>query len=226
MNREELREYGQNLLDKGRRPGDVRIAFKSRDADPELKEEVLTELFHVDQQSIEAVPKKKRVGADVLAANKLKLKYSYSMRTLYRIPLLLLAVGIVVLVVSSEEVNMNNVFGINTCVQALVLGVLFVMAKTGKQNDFLSYGVASVGILFLIELILWGIPNDLFMALNEYEVHYTRRSAIVRLIGFIFPYVYLATKVGIIALAIQPALNWKKYNSLSTDMKASVDALK
>ncbi|MCH2224632.1 MAG: hypothetical protein MK066_07665, partial [Crocinitomicaceae bacterium] len=137
MTEEELLEYGKALLVKGRRPGDVRIAFKSRDADVQLKEKVLTELFHVDDKSIESVPIQKRVGSEVLAANSLKLKADYSIRTLYRLPILLLSMGALIMLLSSESVNENGIFGINTCIQAIVLGVLFFIAKAGNKYDFL-----------------------------------------------------------------------------------------
>ncbi|MCH2224633.1 MAG: hypothetical protein MK066_07670, partial [Crocinitomicaceae bacterium] len=88
------------------------------------------------------------------------------------------------------------------------------------------YGALVFGILFIVELVLFGMPNDLFEVYTNYDIQYSKRGAIARLIGFLFPWIYLGLKTSFIGLSILPGFNWRKYDSLTTEMKISVSELK
>jgi hypothetical protein len=222
--------FGISLLNKGRRPNEIRSAMKSRIKDDKTLEEVLSIVF--DSGYKNKSDKSKKVPVEIIRLNRLKLNFEYSIKNLLKIPFVLGIVGVIVLLLSKPEVNNNAVYGIFTLIQAAFLFVLGWVIIAQKRNEYLLFFFSGFVILFMLELAIFGIPNDLLAAYQGRTVrnasgYYKRETAVggARFIGFIFPMLYLCVKLMIGYLVFRSYYNWSKYDGLSEDIKQALDEL-
>lgn len=224
--------FGISLLNKGRRPNEIRAAMKSRIKDDKILEDVLSIVFDSNSKNANKPIKSKKVPIEIIRLNRVKLNFEYSIKNLLRIPIILGFVGAIVLFLSKSEVNNNAVYGVFTLIQATFLFVLGWIVISQKRNDYLLYFFSGFVLLFMLELTIFGMPNDLLAAYQGRTVRnasgYYKREATVggaRFIGFIFPMLYVCVKLMVGYLVFKSYYNWRKYNGLSEDVKQALDEL-
>lgn len=225
-------DFGILLLNKGRRPHEIRAAMKSRIKDDKILEDVLSIVFDSNYENANKPNKSKKVPIEIIRLNRVKLNFEYSIKNLLRIPIILGFVGAIVLFLSKPEVNNNAVYGVFTLIQATFLFVLGWIVIAQKRNDYLLYFLSGFVLLFTLELTIFGIPNDLLAAYQGRTIrnasgYYKRETAVggARFIGFIFPMLYVCVKLMVGYLVFKSYYNWRKYNSLSEDVKQALDEL-
>lgn len=223
MNYDDLIIYGKELILKGRRPDELRSAIRHKAQNTELAEAVLKELFRVDSKPTQS--KGKKYSLEVIRANRHYSNLHWSIKTLYRIPAMLLVVGAVVLVLSRKGINDNHVYGIMTCVSALVLFPLYYMAKRDQSLTFLMAGAGVSVFLFAAELLRWGIPNDFLKGYDQYNVQYSKNGYLSRMLMAILPWVYLGLRCAFLFLIIRPVVHWRTYDRLPNNVKEQLEEM-
>jgi acyl-CoA hydrolase len=221
MTDEELIAFGNKLIKKGRTSIEIYNALV-------LKSNGKDQLNRVHKQVVkpDAVKKKRspELVRSLLAANRIKLKSDYSIKSLIRLSLLVIAVGVLVLFLSKKDVNNNAFFGWMTLFQGTVLLVLYWFVKYKKKVDFLIIAMMGYFLIWSIELIVGGFPNDLLEVYNRSEVrtHHLRQLknvAAARGIAYLFPFMYIGAKFILGYFTVIAYFNHKKYDALSYDIK-------
>ncbi|NRA12426.1 MAG: hypothetical protein HRT57_10785 [Crocinitomicaceae bacterium] len=222
MTKKELIEFGQKLIEKGRTPTEIHNAIAIKSSSKKLLNEVLEQIFINEKPTIKRSPERTK---DLLNANKLKLNLEYSMKGLLRISVTILIVGGITYGLSSIEVNQNEVFGWTTLSQGLIVTILFLLVKYKGLMNLLLPAVIIYFSIWLIELLIWGMPNDLLEVYNSQALNVPPRiklnvdAGIARIIGFIFPFVYLGVKLFLGWFIYLPFRNHLKYEALTQDVK-------
>lgn len=219
MTDKELIDFGYKLISKGRTSIEIYNALRIKAKDEE-------QLSRVHKQVVkpEAVAKKRspELVRTLLSANKLKLKFEYSIKTLIRLALAILILGGLTFFLSSEEMNGNTPFGIATLIQGLLVMVLYVSVKQQKTYDFLLIAMVVYGSIYLIEIIFFGLPNDLYAAVysGEFRVRGSRvGSGIGLLFGYLFPFLYTIVKLTLGGMIFIAFWNYRNYDALPNDIK-------
>ncbi|MFK7785077.1 MAG: hypothetical protein AB8B56_08175 [Crocinitomicaceae bacterium] len=219
MTDEELIEFGYKLIAKDRTSIEIFNALR-------IKAENEEQLSRVHKQVVkpEAVKKKRspELVRTLLAANKLKLKFEYSVRSLVRLASAVLVVGGVTLLLASEEMNGNIPFAWTTIIQGALLMVLYVSVKYQKTYDFLLIALVGYVAIYGIELIIFGLPSDLYAAVYQDGVRIRGSrvgSGLSLLFGYLFPFIYTSLKIVFGALVFTSFWNHKKFNELPNDIK-------
>ena len=225
-------DFGYSLLDIGRTPSEVRRTMKARVDDPLMREYILKMVFerHVDAQNV--LKKSRNVPIETIRLNRYRLNYLYSIKNLLRIPLILAVIGAIVLFLSNSKVNGNAIYGISTIVQACFLVTIGYYLKLKNKHQLLLYFFVGFSGLFLIELLLFGLPNDLVAGYKNVNIRtHDRINKITavggaRFIGMIFPYLYLFIKLGVVYLVFRSYYNWYEYDRLPESTKNALEELK
>jgi hypothetical protein len=223
MTDEELIEFGHTLIAKDRTSIEIYNALRNKAEDEE-------QLSRVHKLVVKPEAKKKERSPELvrtlLAANKVKLKFEYSVRSLIRLAAGVIILGGATLFFANSELNGNSPFGWFTLFQGLFLMALYVVVKYQEKYDFLLIALIGYGATFGIELLLFGTPNDLYAAIYEgrYEVRGSRvNSGLALLFGHLFPLIYLFMKALFGALAFTSFWNHKKYDELPNDIKLELE---
>lgn len=225
MTDKELIEFGNKLIKKGRTSIEIfnALAYKSSSKE---------QLNRVHKQVIkpEAIKKKRspELVKKLLQANRIKLKSDYSIESLIRLAFLVLGVGGIVLFLSNEEVNGNAFYGWTTLVQGICLLVFYYMVKYRRKMDFLLIALTTYLLIWVIELLVGGIPNDLLEAYNGVQVRTTHIRQVqkvggARVIGYLFPYLYIGVKFVLCWFVVTSYFNYRKYDSLPNDIKLELE---
>ncbi|MGB0915847.1 MAG: hypothetical protein ACPGVI_07225, partial [Crocinitomicaceae bacterium] len=164
-------DFGYYLLDVGRTPSEVKRTMKSRIDDPELREYILKMIFERHVVAQKALEKSRNVPIEVIRLNRYRLNYLYTIKNLLRIPLILAVIGGIVIFLSNSKVNGNAIYGISTVVQACFLIVVGYYLKLKNQHQLLLYFFVGYSGLFLIELLVFGLPNDLVAGYKNVTVN-------------------------------------------------------
>lgn len=142
---------------------------------------------------------------EFLRSNRIRSHYKDSKKYLWTYPFYILVFGTIVFAISSERVNQNTVFAYFTLVQGLILIPFYFMVKKSGKDQFLLFGLLSYVLLWLIEIIFFGFPNELLAAYNTillegrglkpkvtflYREEYADRE-----VTLVFPYVYTGVKL-------------------------------
>lgn len=149
-----------------------------------------------------------------------------------RISMIILMLGLITYALSSEQANQNEPFGWMTLLQGAVVGGLFLLAKYRNQNNLLILILLCYLAIWIVELILWGCPNNLLK--GYYEGTYRSFSATQHnwgpgasgIIGLAFPYVYLGIKLAVGYAIVIAYFNYYKFNRLPHDVKLELKNLK
>jgi hypothetical protein len=223
MTDEELIEFGNKLIAKDRTSIEIFNALKNKAEDDE-------QLNRVHKKVVKPEAKKKQRSQELvrtlLATNKIKLRFEYSMRSLTRLAVGVIILGLIVLFLSNEEVNGNAPFGWATMIQGVVLIALYTLVKSRKAYDFLMIALTGYFAIFGFELLVFGMPNDLFAAFYQDGVYIRGSrvsSGLALLMGYLFPFLYLSLKVMFGALAFTSFWNHKKYDALPNDIKIELE---
>jgi len=227
MSKKELIKFGHNLLLKGRTPTEIYNAIALKTSSKEELNYVLERVFADDKPILKRNPENIKI---LLRANRVKLNLEYSIKELFKIAIVILIVAVITYLFSNEDVNQNEIFGWTTLIQGVAVLLMFMFVKFKDWKHLLLPTVIIYFSLWLIELLVWGIPNDL---LNAYNYTDTPPSNIntpssfkikvnigaARMIGFIFPYIYLIIKLFLGLLICISFWNYKKYEALAPDVK-------
>lgn len=231
MTKNELIEFGLKLVDKGRNPREVMGALSLKISDKDLLNEVYSLVY--DSETKQETPKKNpEVIRELLKANRIKLSFEYSQKGLLKIPLLLMAVAGIIFVLSNEVVNQNGIFAWTTLVQSVFLLVLFALVKYKGMMQMLLFALVGYCLIAGIEVISFGIPNDLLQVYYEQNIHLNAptgklqmQSGAARLIGFMFPYMYVGVKVFFAVLLYTVYNRHRKYDALTFEVKEDLKTL-
>ena len=143
-------QFGNGLIAKDRTSIEIFNALKHK---AESKEQ----LDRVHKLVVKPEAEKKKRSPELvrtlLAANKVKLRFDYSIRGLYRLAAAVIILAVVTLFFSSEEVNGNASFGWITLLQGLALAVLYMFVKKNEAYDFLLIALVGYSAIFGIELL-------------------------------------------------------------------------
>lgn len=148
-------------------------------------------------------------------------------------PMILLIASASVLALSNEEVNQNGIHGWVTLLQGVVLFGIYAFVHFKKANQLLLTALIGYSSTLLIELVLFGMPNDLYKAYYEKNVslpsHAGYRSKIkgggALMIGYLFPIMYLIVKLFFILIPLNIYLRFKKYDALTEYVKTDLEDL-
>lgn len=174
----------------------------------------------------------KKHQVEVLKAHQTFLDFQYSKSGLIRISMLILMLGIITYALSSEQANQNEIFGWMTLAQGTVVAGLFVLVKYKNQNSLLLLILLSYLGLWIVELVIWGYPNNLLK--GYYEGTYRSFSATKHnwgpgasgIIGLAFPYVYLGVKLAVGYAILTAYIQYFKFNRLPQEIKLKLQNLK
>lgn len=228
MTKEELIEFGHKLVAKGRTPTEIHNAIAAKASSKDELNEVLDKVFVSEMKITNYSADQTKV---LLDANRLKLNHQYSQKGLLRIAIMILVIGGITLGLSQEEVNQNTIFGWLTIAQGAIVTVLFLLVRFNKMMDLILIALISYTAIMACELIFWGIPNDLLEAYNHTNLNVPpslklRTNTVgARLIGYIFPFLYLGLKLFLGWFLFVVYRNYKSYNDLSQDIKDELQNL-
>ena len=228
MTQKELIEFGHKLIAKGRTPTEIHNAISIKVSNKKELNNILEKVFIEGKTTPKRSSKK---VSELLKANKLKLNFEYSQKGLIRISILILIIGGITLFLSKEEVNQNAVFGIMTIIQGVTIAILNILVKSKNLYDLLLIAVIAYFTIWIIELFIWGIPNDLIEAYNHHKMNapsiisLQARTGGARFIGFIFPFLYLGLKLFLGWFVFDVYRNHTKYEALSQEIKDDLKAL-
>ena len=225
MTDRELIKFGHNLIAKNRTSIEIYNALSYKASSTEQLNRVLEKVVKPDAKKKKRSPERVRV---LLSANRIKLKSDYSISSLIRLATMTLAVGGLVLFLSNEEVNQNELFGWMTLIQGGALFALYYFVKYHYKTDLLLIAMIAYFSIWCLELLLDGIPNDLLEVYNHVEVRgintgMNRRGGGARAIGFMFPYLYVGVKMLLGGFTVISFLNHKKYDELPEDVKIELE---
>ena len=222
MTKQELIEFGQKLIVKGRTPSEIHNAISVKAANKKQLNDVLEQVFINEKPTTKRNSERTKT---LLDANKLKLNFEYSIKGLFKISFAVLVIGAVTYGLSKEEVNQNAIFGWMTLSQGIVIAILFVLIKRKRMMNLLLPAVIIYFSFWLIEFLIWGIPNDLLDAYNNIKLNtppnfrLKSNSGGARMIGFMFPFLYISLKLLLGWFIFVAYRNQYRYDALSQDIK-------
>ena len=227
MTDQELIAFGNGLIDKERTSTEIYNALLRKASSKEQLNRVLAKVVKPEAKKKKRSPELVTV---LLKANRIKLRSDYAIASLIRFTMVVLAAGGIVLFLSKEEVNNNALFGWFTLAQGFILLLLYYFVKHQEKTELLLVGLIVYCSIWLLELLIDGIPNDLLDVYNQPGVN-VRTSNInqevnsggARAIGFMFPYIYVGTKLLFAWFAANAYFNHKKYNALPENIKLELE---
>lgn len=226
----ELIFLGKKLQQRGVAKSQIEKIIRSKANSKEVFQEVVFELFNVSKENKARVVSKEDMPK-LLSAQRVKKAYELRLRNSIVAPILILLLGFIVLGFADEELNWNAPFGYFTLVQGAILLGVFMFIRQEKLNNLLLIAGALFSLIWIVEIITIGFPNDLYEALYNPSYRYRQmgsgvRSGIARTFGYIFPILYVATKVIFSIVLFLPYLAFKKYDALDVQLKKDIDLLK
>ncbi|MDG1333356.1 MAG: hypothetical protein P8P74_13555 [Crocinitomicaceae bacterium] len=222
MTDEELIEFGNKLIAKERTSIEIFNALRHKAENKEQLDRVHKLVVKPEAEKKKRSPEMVRT---LLAANKTKLRFEYSIRSLYRLGVGVVILGLLTLYYADEELNGNAPFAWSTLLQGGGLLVLFSIVKNNDAYDFLMIAIVAFAAIFGIELLVFGTPNDLFAALYQGDAYIKGsrvNSGLTLLFGYLFPFLYLSLKVTFGALVFMAFWNHKKYDEQPEDIKTDL----
>ncbi|MFT6983603.1 MAG: hypothetical protein ACJAUD_002382 [Crocinitomicaceae bacterium] len=228
MNRDELLEFGIKLVDKGRSPREVHDALNNKTNNSDLIDEVMNKVYTEKTPSKKHSPERIK---DLLKANRIKLKFGYSQKGLLRLPMALLIIGGIVMILSSERVNQNGIHAWITISQGAILFGMYAFVHYKKTYQMLLPALLVYSSLLLIELVAFGIPNDLYKAYYVENIQIRSNGGyrghgkvgIAHIFGNLFPFIYLGVKLFFVLLPLSIYMRFKNYDALTEDVKTDLE---
>lgn len=226
----ELVSLGKSLLNKGIAIQKVEAILKSRANSKRHYEEISFELFNRQKETSRRVFSPQEMPK-LLSAQRVKKAYELRLKNCLVAPVLIILMGFIVWGLSDEELNWNAPFGYFTIVQGLILLGLFAFIRQERLNNLLVMVGGLFSVMWIIEIIAIGIPNDLYEVLYDPSYRFAQtgssvRSGITRTFGFIFPFLYVVTKVIFAIVLFLPYFAFKKYDELDVQLKKDIELLK
>lgn len=222
MTEKELIEFGHKLIVKGRTPSEIYSAIACKTSSNKILDKVLKEVFKDEEPTNKRSPER---TSTLLKANRIKLNYEYSVKALMRLAATVLIVGGVTYGLSNKRVNQNEIFGWMTLAQGVVLVVLYAFVKYKGLMNLLLPAVVIYFAVWIIELLIGGIPNDLLEAYNHTTINVPPslrlkvNSVMARLLGYIFPFLYIGLKLFLGWFIFVAYRNHQRYDALTEDIK-------
>jgi hypothetical protein len=226
MTREELIILGKSMVAKGRSPRSIHEALRNNAPDKETLNAALEAVF-----AIAATPKfrSKQHLNELLQARRTKTSLDYARKFLPRLGLLILALGIATALLSNARVNQNGIFAWITIGQALVLIPFFWIIQSDQKDYLLLPAFLFFIATWLGEILLFGMPNDLIKAYYDPGIRVVhapaKGTAIARLIGFLYPFVYMFLKAVFATLIYNAHRKFKIYAALDEATKREIENL-
>jgi hypothetical protein len=222
MTKIELIEFGRKLIDKGRTPKEIYDSISIKASSKKMLNEVIKEIYRKKGKIKKRSPEQVKV---LLKANKIKLDFEFDLKGLIRVALCVLTLGGIVYGLSSRRVNQNEIFGWITILQGLITLTLYYFVKFKNNLNLLLVTVILYFSIWGIELFIWEVPNDLLNAYNVNNINIPPSLKInintgaARLIGFMFPFLYLFFKLFFGLIMVNSFWRYKKYNNLPNEIK-------
>ena len=218
--KKQLIEEGKKTLELGGFPNEILETIK----DVRLRKEVFDGIFYDSKEKFEDLPDKEQK----IRKSRLKIiqgftNYMTSFSIYQKSAIILIIIGMLTLIsYTAFNIRDNLVFGIIS----LIIGIIIfaISLKNERIKKMLYISSILYVLLYLIELIGWGIPSNYFFIENpqiDFDTTGIRRRGIPRglfptIVNSISPYVYLLTKfiVGaMLFLAYKKHVNFKKLKS-------------
>ena len=213
-------EEGKKTLELGGFPNEILETIK----DVRLRKEVFDGIFYDSKEKFEDLPDKEQK----IRKSRLKIiqgftNYMTSFSIYQKSAIILIIIGMLTLISHTAfNIRDNLVFGIISLIIGIILFAISLKNERIKKMLYIS-SILYV-LLYLIELIGWGIPSNYFFIENpqiDFDTTGIRRRGIPRglfptIVNSISPYVYLLTRfiVGaMLFLAYKKHVNFKKLKS-------------
>jgi hypothetical protein len=218
--KKQLIEEGKKTLELGGFPNEILENIK----DVRLRKEVFDGIFYDSKEKFEDLPDKEQK----IRKSRLKIiqgftNYMTSFSIYQKSAIILIIIGMLTLIsYTAFNIRDNLVFGIISLIIGIILFAISLKNERIKKMLYIS-SILYV-LLYLIELIGWGIPSNYFFIENpqiDFDTTGIRRRGIPRglfptIVNSISPYVYLLTRfiVGaMLFLAYKKHVNFKKLKS-------------
>ena len=164
-----------------------------------------------------------------LRANRIYAKYKFSKSTLSKQPYLILIFGFVVFALSSEKVNQNEVFSYFTLIQGVALIPLYMLVKRTEKYEHMMYALLAYALIWLIEMVFFGFPNELLAAYNTVKVgggsmkphieFLYRKENENRDVYPLFPFIYSGVKLFFGVIVFMIFRNYSRWEKLPEDTR-------
>ena len=218
--KKQLIEEGKKTLELGGFPNEILENIK----DVRLRKEVFDGIFYDSKEKFEDLPDKEQK----IRKSRLKIiqgftNYMTSFSIYQKSAIILIFIGMLTLISHTAfNIRDNLVFGIISLIIGIILFAISLKNERIKKMLYIS-SILYV-LLYLIELIGWGIPSNYFFIENpqiDFDTTGIRHRGIPRglfptIVNSISPYVYLLTRfiVGaMLFLAYKKHVNFKKLKS-------------
>ena len=218
--KKQLIEEGKKTLELGGFPNEILENIK----DVRLRKEVFDGIFYDSKEKFEDLPDKEQK----IRKSRLKIiqgftNYMTSFSIYQKSAIILIFIGMLTLISHTAfNIRDNLVFGIISLIIGIILFAISLKNERIKKMLYIS-SILYV-LLYLIELIGWGIPSNYFFIENpqiDFDTTGIRYRGIPRglfptIVNSISPYVYLLTRfiVGaMLFLAYKKHVNFKKLKS-------------
>ena len=215
--KKQLIEEGKKTLELGGFPNEILENIK----DVRLRKEVFDGIFYDSKEKFEDLPDKEQK----IRKSRLKIiqgftNYMTSFSIYQKSAIILIFIGMLTLISHTAfNIRDNLVFGIISLIIGIILFAISLKNERIKKMLYIS-SILYV-LLYLIELIGWGIPSNYFFIENpqiDFDTTGIRYRGIPRglfptIVNSISPYVYLLTRfiVGaMLFLAYKKHVNFKK----------------
>ena len=215
--KKQLIEEGKKTLELGGFPNEILENIK----DVRLRKEVFDGIFYDSKEKFEDLPDKEQK----IRKSRLKIiqgftNYMTSFSIYQKSAIILIFIGMLTLIsYTAFNIRDNLVFGIISLIIGIILFAISLKNERIKKMLYIS-SILYV-LLYLIELIGWGIPSNYFFIENpqiDFDTTGIRYRGIPRglfptIVNSISPYVYLLTRfiVGaMLFLAYKKHVNFKK----------------
>lgn len=223
---EELIELGKSMVAKERSPRAIHAALQNHAPDKETLNAALEVVFEAEEKP---TTRSAEYTKDLLREHRKKTSFLYARNFLPRTGLLIIGLGLATLLLSNARVNQNGIFAWITLGQGIVLFPLFWYIKKYDKNELILPAFLLFAGSWLIEILLFGMPGDLLSAYYEPGVRIVnkppRGTAIARLIGFLYPFIYVFLKFIFAALIFFAYQRYTRYDRLDHETKHEIDRL-
>lgn len=215
---EELIQMGINLVEKERSATAIYQSLKANAASTEDLNAALEIVFEEPKTSL-----KKKYTPEVqamLKANRIKMNFDYTVKSMLIIPLAVCLIGVITLILANERTNGNAPFAYWTLAEGFGLLVLFSIVRFKKQYDMLLIAALGFSAAYILQLLLLGIPNDLFAVSGvNGQASLKSKAFVVLVIGYLFPFIYLGLKIIVCLMVFTFYRRFRQFDNLSDQMK-------
>lgn len=214
--KEELINFGKDLMAKGNLPSSVRQVFKTRVKDRAIRDEILAEVFHVnlEKKTDHRTSAQKTEDLELMKARHVFTDFSDQNKKSLQLGLLTMGLAMVALLFGVQ-------FAVMTFLQGLLI-VLIYLLVTKKKAYHLVRGIilAFLGLI-VVEMIFFGFPEPILG--GGEDVLSDNRSGLLKIFNQITPFIYLGYKIAVVMLLIYNLILKMKFDKLPDTIRYKVD---